>query len=259
MISRLMKNKKLAELIAANKADNSVTTAIRENEKAYDNTKRKIKKISSDIEEINKKVENKKHHRSEIKIYNLKEQKNIFNEISSLKKEVKKKQMEIDDLEKTCSYHEKMNSALKDEIEKQHFIYLENEIYVKAIEKIELRGIDLPATFYKKYLKYVNTYKNSEFSIKYGTRIVEPDVRDLVFIAGVLKKDEELHGEKDTSKDISYESKKEDNIAKKATTPKKVVEELTSNKVVNMKKQNEENSSNKVANREARKKKVVNQ
>lgn len=262
MLSRLMKNKKLAELMAANKVDDSVISVIKENEKAYDNTKRKIRKLNSDIEEINGKIESVKHHRSEVKIFNLKEHKKIYNEIAGLKNEIKSKQSEIDALDNLCIEHENIGSVLKDEIEKQHFVFIENEIYVKAIERIESRGIDLPGAFYKRYLKYVSTYKNSEFSLKYGTKIVEPDVRDLVFIAGVLKKNEELHGTNDTSKEIAQETKKDVKItktAKKTTSPKKVVEELTSNKVVKMKKKNEESASSKAANNGARKKEVVNQ
>ena len=55
-----MKNKKLTELMAANKVDDSVISVIKENEKAYDNTKRKIRKLNSDIEEINGKIESVK-------------------------------------------------------------------------------------------------------------------------------------------------------------------------------------------------------
>ena len=52
MISRLLRSKKITELLEAKKIDNSVINAIKENEKSYDELKKQIKKLEDSADLI---------------------------------------------------------------------------------------------------------------------------------------------------------------------------------------------------------------
>ena len=259
MLNRLMKNKKLTELIGAKKVDDSICKAIKENEKAYDDTKKEIKKKTDSIEKVNREIEATKQEMSELSIINVKERFALVKSIMQLKKEIKEIENEIEDLELVCTEKEEVSSELKSKIERQYTIYQENEILIKVVEKIESKGIDLPSTFYKNYIKHVNAYMNSCYSFKQKTTIKEPNVNDFAFLLGVLKKDEELNERKatlavETNKSASKTAAKK--TTKKATSPKKVVETITTNKVVKI--DNNKTSKNTARNKST-KNEVVNQ
>ncbi len=248
MISRLLRSKKITELLEAKKIDNSVINAIKENEKSYDELKKQIKKLEDSADLILEKINRKKYERARAGIFKIKDQIEYTKEIMDLKNDYQAKLEEIDEIEQECSNKEEICMELKAEIEEQYTAYQENEILIKTVEKIELRGIDLSSQFYKKYIKHVNTYLNSVYSIEKKTKIPVPEVKDLAFLLGVLKRNDELHN-KSNNVDIKEEnSKKSTNkkITKKVTNAKKVVQEIAAGNTSKTNNETNKNISNEV-------------
>ena len=259
MLNRLMKNKKLDELIEVKKADESIYQVIKENEKEYDNIKKNIKKLNEELDKINEQVESKKQEKSQIPVFKIKEFSQAFKDVVELKKLYKQKQEEIASLEAECVKNEELSSRMKAEIEEQYTVYQENEILIKVVEKIELKGIDLASDFYSKYIKHVNAYMNSVYSIEEGTKIKEPDAADLVFLLSVLKRNEELQNKKSEAPQNDSAEQTVKVSTKRATDPKKVVEEITVNKVINLNDDQNAKNAEKSVEERATKKQVVNQ
>ena len=166
----------------------------------------------------------------------MKEFSNISKEISNLKKQYKQLLNDREQLEDTCIEKEDINSKIEVEIENQYAIYQENEIYIRAVEKVEKNKIDLSGEFYKRYFKHVNHYLNSVYSIDKETRLTEPNPEDLATLLKVLKKNEKIENNKkdrankvaDTKKTAKKSKKvivlntiEPDGKAKKTTTKKR--------------------------------------
>ena len=60
----------------------------------------------------------------------------------------------------------------------------ENEIYIKAVEKISKKNIELSAEFYAGYVNHMNEYMNLKYSLKDDTKLIEPNVNDLTKPSG---------------------------------------------------------------------------
>ena len=127
---------KLDELVKVKKADESVLTTINDNELGYKKAKENLELLLKEIEKVEKKLEEKRQERKQIPIYKVKELTQVIKEISTIKKEYANKLDEKTYLEEFCKEKQKQNNEIKEEIENQYKIYQENEIYIKAVEKI---------------------------------------------------------------------------------------------------------------------------
>lgn len=236
MIGKIRGSKKLEELVKHNKADDSVLNTIKEIEGQYKDAKKKLKQADKDIETVEQNISIKRKERLKTAIYRVKEFSNISKEISDLKKQYKQLLNDREQLEDTCIEKEDINSKIEVEIENQYAIYQENEIYIRAVEKVEKNKIDLSGEFYKRYFKHVNHYLNSVYSIDKETRLTEPNPEDLATLLKVLKKNEKIENNKkdrankvaDTKKTAKKSKKvivlntiEPDGKAKKTTTKKR--------------------------------------
>lgn len=218
MISKVKCGKKLDELIKCNKADESIYNAVKEIEEAYKDTKKKIKKADKNIEELEQDISSKKKERFKIAIYNVKAHSQLFKEISELKKQYKQLMDERNELENLCNEKQDIGTKLEKDIESQYVVFQENEIYIKAVEKIEKKKIDLPADFYSRYFKHVNQYLNTMYSIEKDTKLKEPNPSDLAILLNVLKRDEELNKGKTKATAKKKTSSKKSTVAKKTSS-----------------------------------------
>lgn len=218
MIGKIKGSKKLEELIKHNKADDSVLNTIKENEEQYKNAKKKLKQADKNIQTVELCISTKRKERLKTAIYKVKKFSNISKEISELKKQYKQLLEERVQLEDACSKKEDINSKLEVDIENQYAIYQENEIYIRAVEKVEKNKIDLSGEFYKRYFKHVNNYLNSVYSIDKNTKLTEPNPEDLATLLKVLKKNDKIEKNKKSSK-----TKTSKTINKTAKKSKKVI------------------------------------
>ena len=182
---------KLDELVKVKKADESVLTTINDNELGYKKAKENLELLLKEIEKIEKKLEEKRQERKQIPIYKVKELTQVIKEISTIKKEYANKLDEKTYLEEFCKEKQKQNNEIKEEIENQYKIYQENEIYIKAVEKISKKNIELSAEFYAGYVNHMNEYMNLKYSLKDDTKLIEPNVNDLTTLLSILQKNEE--------------------------------------------------------------------
>ena len=213
---------KLDELVKAKKADESVLTTINDNESGYKKAKENLELLLKEIEKIEKKLEEKRQERKQIPIYKVKELTQVIKEISSIKKEYANKLDEKTYLEEFCKEKQKQNNEIKKEIENQYKIYQENEIYIKAVEKISKKNIELSAEFYAGYVNHMNEYMNLKYSLKDDTKLIEPNVNDLTTLLSILQKNEEKSVKKTTTrKKATKTENKEDSAEKKTTTRRK--------------------------------------
>ena len=225
---------KLNELVKAKKADESILTTINDNELGYKKAKENLELLLKEIEKIEKQLEEKRQERKQIPIYKIKELTVVIKEISSIKKEYEKKIDEKTYLEEFCKEKQKQNNEIKEEIENQYKIYQENEIYIKAVEKISKKNIELSAEFYAGYVNHMNEYMNLKYSLKDNTKLIEPNVNDLTTLLSILQKNEDKSVKKTTRKKVAKTEEKEEPAEKKTTTRKKVAktenkEETTDN------------------------------
>ena len=214
---------KLNELVKAKKADESILTTINDNELGYKKAKENLELLLKEIEKIEKQLEEKRQERKQIPIYKIKELTVVIKEISSIKKEYVKKIDEKTYLEEFCKEKQKQNNEIKEEIENQYKIYQENEIYIKAVEKISKKNIELSAEFYAGYVNHMNKYMNLKYSLKDNTKLIEPNVNDLTTLLSILQKNEDKSVENTiTRKKVAKTEEKEKPAEKKNTTRKKV-------------------------------------
>ena len=213
---------KLDELVKAKKADESVLTTINDNESGYKKAKENLELLLKEIERIEKKLEEKRQERKQIPIYKVKELTQVIKEISTIKKEYANKLDEKTYLEEFCKEKQKQNNEIKEEIENQYKIYQENEIYIKAVEKISKKNIELSAEFYAGYVNHMNEYMNLKYSLKDDTKLIEPNVNDLTTLLSILQKNEEKSVKKTTTrKKATKTENKEDSAEKKTSTKRK--------------------------------------
>ena len=212
---------KLNELVKVKKADESVLTTINDNELGYKKAKENLELLLKEIEKIENKLEEKRQERKQIPIYKVKELTQVIKEISTIKKEYANKLDEKTYLEEFCKEKQKQNNEIKEEIENQYKIYQENEIYIKAVEKISKKNIELSAEFYAGYVNHMNEYMNLKYSLKDDTKLIEPNVNDLTTLLSILQKNEEKSVKKATRKKATKTEKKEEPAEKKTTTRRK--------------------------------------
>ena len=224
----MFNNEKLEELMKSKKADNTVIDTIKKNQEEYEMAKNSLDKIITYIEELEKNIEEKKQLKSQISIFNIKDFSKLIKEIANIKKEYKQKLDEKTYLEEFCKEKLKQNKDIEKEIEKQYTIYQENEIYMKAIEKITEKNIEVSAEFYATYVNHINQYMNSTYSIENNTKLIEPNASDLATLLNILQKNDEK--QQKVKKATKTESKEEAPVEEKKTTRKKVAK--TENKQV---------------------------
>ena len=212
---------KLDELVKVKKADESVLTTINDNELGYKKAKENLELLLKEIEKIENKLEEKRQERKQIPIYKVKELTQVIKEISTIKKEYANKLDEKTYLEEFCKEKQKQNNEIKEEIENQYKIYQENEIYIKAVEKISKKNIELSAEFYAGYVNHMNEYMNLKYSLKDDTKLIEPNVNDLTTLLSILQKNEEKSVKKATRKKATKTENKEESAEKKNTTRRK--------------------------------------
>lgn len=212
---------KLDELVRAKKADESVLTTINDNELGYKKAKENLELLLKEIEKVEKKLEEKRQERKQIPIYKVKELTQVIKEISTIKKEYANKLDEKTYLEEFCKEKQKQNNEIKEEIENQYKIYQENEIYIKAVEKISKKNIELSAEFYAGYVNHMNEYMNLKYSLKDDTKLIEPNVNDLTTLLSILQKNEEKSVKKATRKKATKTENKEESAEKKTSTKRK--------------------------------------
>ena len=212
---------KLDELVKVKKADESVLTTINDNELGYKKAKENLELLLKEIEKVEKKLEEKRQERKQIPIYKVKELTQVIKEISTIKKEYANKLDEKTYLEEFCKEKQKQNNEIKEEIENQYKIYQENEIYIKAVEKISKKNIELSAEFYAGYVNHMNEYMNLKYSLKDDTKLIEPNVNDLTTLLSILQKNEEKSVKKATRKKATKTENKEESAEKKTTTRRK--------------------------------------
>ena len=212
---------KLDELVKVKKADESVLTTINDNALGYKKAKENLELLLKEIEKVEKKLEEKRQERKQIPIYKVKELTQVIKEISTIKKEYANKLDEKTYLEEFCKEKQKQNNEIKEEIENQYKIYQENEIYIKAVEKISKKNIELSAEFYAGYVNHMNEYMNLKYSLKDDTKLIEPNVNDLTTLLSILQKNEEKSVKKATRKKATKTENKEESAEKKTTTRRK--------------------------------------
>lgn len=238
MISKLKGSKKLDELIKHNKADASIYNTLKENEEAYKDAKKKIKMANKNLENLEKNITSKRKERFHIAFYNIKAQSQLFKEIGELKKQHKQVISELNQLEDVCNEKEELNSKIEKDIEDQYIVYQQNEIFIRAVEKIEKKRIDLSGEFYKRYFKHVNNYLNTVYSIEKETKLKEPNPVDLATLLGALKKDEEINRNKEKVgiKKAAAKKTTTKKVEEKETEQNKTVAKKTAKKVAEVKK-----------------------
>lgn len=212
MFSKSGYNNNLKELIKAKKADASVVNTIKENLKIQTSAKNDIKKNEREIKKLNATNEDKMTIKTQTPIYNFKDYLNITMEIREIKKQIKQKSNEVKELNREIEKAELDNSKLEQEIDAQFKIYQENEIYVKAVKKLNKSSV--PEESYAAYEKHIDNYENSIYSLEKKSTLPKPNEEDFVVILSVLKNEDDK---------VEDSGKKE----KKVATKKAVVKTTT--------------------------------
>ena len=235
MLNKSGYNEKLRELMNAGKADNSILETIKKNEEEHKKAKANIEKLVRELEKLEKIIEEKSLIKSQTPFYKVKDFSQILKDLNTVKKEYKQKLEEKEYLEIYCKKNLKENSEIEKEIEKQYMIYQENEIYIKAVEKIIENNIELSADFYAGYVNHMNQYINSAYSIKNNMKLIEPNASDLTTLLSILQQAEEKHSneKKTTTKNsrVKTKNKEVDPVEEKKTTTKKSTAKTKSKEV----------------------------
>lgn len=236
MFDKLGYNENLKALVDAKKADESIAIVVKENLDRQNTAQEGINKAKEEIQQLNATNEDKINEKMKLSIFNIRDYMALVTEIRSIKKQIKQKSEEVELYNREIEAVKIKNEQLENEINTQFKIYQENELYTKAIEKIDKRRIDLSAEFYTDYLNHMNKYNSSVYSIEKESKLPEPKTEALITVLNVLKKSEEnedkktkIDGKKKTTRkkaareeDKSTENKED---VKKKTTRKKVIEE----------------------------------
>lgn len=199
MFSKSGYNDNLKKLIKAKKADTSVVNTIKENLEIQISAKNNIKKNEREIKKLNATNEDKILIKTQTPIYNLKNYMNITMEIMAIKKQIKQKSNEVKELNKEIEKAELNNSKLEQEIDAQFKIYQENEIYLKAVKKLNKSSVSEES--YAAYEKHIDNYENSIYSLEKRSTLPKPNAEDFVVILSVLKKENENKEEPDQVED----------------------------------------------------------
>ena len=126
---------------------------------------------------------------------------------------------------------ELQNSEIEKEIEAQFKIYQENEIYTKAVDKINKSEVELSAEIYNAYLKHIDEYNKSIYSFEKNSKLPEPNSEDFVLILNTLIEIDKKQKEQKNSNTHKTKSSKANSskTEKKVTTrKKKATQELKS-------------------------------
>ncbi|MBP3708600.1 MAG: hypothetical protein J6J36_08425 [Clostridia bacterium] len=224
MFSKSGYNNNLKELIKAKKADASVVNTIKENLEIQISAKNKIKKNEREIKKLNATNEDKMIIKTQTPIYNFRAYMNVTMEIMGIKKQIKQRSNEVKEFNKKIEEAELNNSKLEEEIDNQFKIYQENEIYVKAVKKLNKNSVSKES--YAAYEKHIDNYENSIYSLEKKSTLPKPNAEDFVVILSVLKNDDEIKEEpkqtvkKTATKTTVKKSKKEPEQAEKKTAAK---------------------------------------
>ncbi|MBR2744207.1 MAG: hypothetical protein IKE01_02780 [Clostridia bacterium] len=214
MFSKSGYNDNLKELIKAKKADKSIASVIKENLNIQADAKSNIKKAEKEIKQLNITGEDKKSVKMQIPFYNVKDYMNILMEIRGIKKQLKQKNNEVKALNKEAKRAEQENSEIEKEIDAQYKIYQENEIYTKAIDRINKHEGKISEESYAEYQKHIEEYNNSVYSIENNSKLPEPNAADFVMILNTLVELDKTN--KTKTKKKSKSSKSEIANSKKA-------------------------------------------
>lgn len=217
--------KKLAELVNAKKADESILASLKELDKAYDKAQKEIEKIDKVVEELQLSIDEKNEVKNNTSIFKIKAFITIVKEIKVLKNEIKNKEEEKAYLTEFCEEKIKQANIIKTEIDKQYIAYQENEMFAKAIEKISNNNIEMSTEFYKRYIDHMNVYLNDVYSIEKNTKISEPNPQDLLIMVEYLKKSVEKEQKAKDEKTTKKTAKK--TTTKKTTTAKSTTKTTT--------------------------------
>ena len=188
MLKKSGYNEKLKELMNAKKADNSILETIKNNENEYEKAKANLEKLEKELEQIEERIEEKRMIKAQTPFYKVKDFSQILKDLNTVKKEYKQKLDEKEYLEIFCEEKLMQNSEIEKDIEKQYTIYQENEIYIKAVEKITENNIELATDFYANYVNHINQYMNSVYSIENNVKLAEPNASDLATLLSILQK-----------------------------------------------------------------------
>ena len=143
---------------------------------------------------------------------------NITMEIMAIKKQIKQKSNEVKELNKEIEKAELNNSKLEQEIDAQFKIYQENEIYLKAVKKLNKSSVSEES--YAAYEKHIDNYENSIYSLEKRSTLPKPNAEDFVVILSVLKKENENKEEPEQVEDKTATKKTAKRAATKTTAKK---------------------------------------
>ena len=191
MFSKSGYNDNLKELIKANKADKSVVTIIKGNLSIQADAKSVVKKNEKEIKVLTTENEKKQIIKTQTSLRNLKEFIAIRKELKCIKKQLKKMNNEVKSCNKKMEVAEAKNSELENEIEGQYKIFQENEVYSKALNRIDTSIVKIPEETYTSYLKHVDLYNNSIYSVEKNTKLPKPKAEEFLGILNALKESEE--------------------------------------------------------------------
>jgi len=191
MFSKSGYNDNLKELIKAKKADKSVVSIIKGNLDIQADAKSAIRKSEKEIKVLTVASENKQNLKTQTSLYNFKEYMGIRKELKEINKQIKKMNEEVKQYNKKMEIAESENSKLEEEIDNQYKIFKENEIYIKALERIDTKIVDIPEDIYTSYQDYIDEYNNSIYSVEKNSKLPKPKAEDFVGILNALKESEE--------------------------------------------------------------------
>ena len=147
----------------------------------------------------------------------------IRKELKDIKKQLKKMNNEVKSYNKQMEMAESENSKIEEEIEDQYKIFQENEIYIKALNRIDKNVVSIPEDTYTAYMEYIEEYNNSVYSIENNSKLPKPKAEDFVGILNALKESEEKQKTKKPARKTT--KKASEKTEQKAKTTKKASEE----------------------------------
>ena len=247
MFSKSGYNDNLRELIKANKADKSVVTIIKENLSIQADAKSVVKKNEKEIKALNSENEKKQVIKTQTSLRNLKEFVAIRKELKGIKKQLKKMNNEVKSYNKKMEAAEAENVELENEIEGQYKIFQENEVYSKAFNRIDKNVVKIPEETYSKYMKHIELYNNSIYSVEKDSKLPRPNAEDFLGILNALKEYEEkqkrkakrkatAEAKKAATKSTTKTTKKEAKTDVKAEAKKETAKKTTTKKETTAKK-----------------------
>ena len=241
MFSKSGYNDNLKELIKANKADKSVVTIIKGNLSIQADAKSVVKKNEKEIKVLTTENEKKQIIKTQTSLRNLKEFIAIRKELKCIKKQLKKMNNEVKSCNKKMEVAEAKNSELENEIEGQYKIFQENEVYSKALNRIDTSIVKIPEETYTSYLKHVDLYNNSIYSVEKNTKLPKPKAEEFLGILNALKESEEKQkrrakrkaaadAKKTSTKKTTKTAKKDTKSVEKVDDKKENVKKTTTKK-----------------------------